>query len=165
MGDDETRLPRAQWMQILECGLAVVERAQGIDRHDDVERAGQRLHESFVFDVAGAEREFRIGSPRLGDHLLAEIDSDAERRRKRRNQVTGATAELEHARALWNQKLQIAEVFFMKERRPLKPFPTPRRVGVGKAANLLLACGYGSWHSYRFTIAEGPAATPPSIPS
>ncbi len=54
MADDEPRLARAQGVQALEHGLAIVERAERVDHHDDVEWSGQRSDEGGVLDVADA---------------------------------------------------------------------------------------------------------------
>src|SRR5262245_64126086 len=84
VADDEPGLARAQSMQVLEHGLAIVERAQGVDHHDGVERSRQGADEIGILDVADEERETGMSLARLRDHGGAEIHADAERRLKDR---------------------------------------------------------------------------------
>ena len=121
IADDEPGLARAQAVQVLEHRLAVVERAEGVDHHDEVEWSGQRPDESGVLDVADEKRQIGMGLARLRDHALAEIHADAERRLERGEQIAGAASELEHAGAVGNQKLEIAQILMVEERGALQP--------------------------------------------
>ena len=139
IADDQPGLGHAQGVQALQHGLAVVERAERVDHHDDVERAGQGAHERRVLDVADQEREIGMRGARLRDHARAEIRPDAERRFERGEQVAAAAAELEHAGTGGNQKLEVAQILFVEEGRALQPLSALRRAGVGKPADIALA--------------------------
>ena len=76
---------------------------------------------------------------RLRDHSRAEIDADAIRGLQRGEQIAGAAAELEHAGALRDQKLQVEEVLVMKELRARKPVAAFRRARISQTAHLMPA--------------------------
>src|ERR1700694_3611695 len=97
-------------MQVLEQLLAIVERAQRVSDQDEVERPGQCPDECAVFDVSDEERKIRMRPMRLGDHRVAEIDADPERRLERGQQIAGAAAELEDAGAWRYEELQIEAI-------------------------------------------------------
>src|SRR5262249_5999304 len=95
------------------------------------------------------EAQIGKGAARLCNHALAEINADAERGLERRQEIAGAAAELEHARAFRDQKFQVAHVLGVEERGALEPSPALRRAGVGEAAHVLLACGQlGALHGH-----------------
>ena len=85
------------------------------------------------------EREIGMRLARLRDHAFAEIDADAKRRLERGQQVAGAAAELEDARAFRNEELQIEQVLVVKEGAAREPLAALGRARVGEAANGLLA--------------------------
>ena len=97
MPDDEPGLALAQRMQRLEHALTVIECAECVDHHDDVEWARQRANERGILDVADQKGQIGMRLAGLRDHALAEIDADAERRRERGQEIAGAASELEHA--------------------------------------------------------------------
>src|SRR5258705_6492967 len=122
IADDDPGSRAAKGMQVLEHLLAVVERPQSIDNQDDVERALQRPHEFRILDVA--DRECEIGIRPAGDidHPRAQVDSDPLLGQQARQQMAGATTELENPCALWNEKFQVVQVFGMKKSRLAQPF-------------------------------------------
>src|SRR5262249_58963354 len=108
--DDQSGPARADMGQASEQRRGIVERAERVDDHDEVERAGQGAHKSGVLDVADQEREFGMRLARLRDHAGTEIHPDAERRLERGEKVADAASELEDARAFGNEELQIAQI-------------------------------------------------------
>src|SRR5262249_60839714 len=100
-------LARGQIMQVGEHRLAIVERAQRVDDHDDVERARQGANESGVLDIADQKRETGMRLARLRDHAGAEIHADAERRFERGEEGASAASELKHARAFPEAELEM----------------------------------------------------------
>ena len=126
-------------VQVLEHGLAVVERAKRVHHHDDVEGSRQGADEGGVLDVADEERETGMGLARLRNHAGAEIHSDAERWLERGQQVAGAAPELEHAGAFRNQELEIEQILVVEEGAAREPRAALGRARVGEAANGLLA--------------------------
>ena len=139
VADHEAGLARAQIVQVREHGLAIVERAQRVDHHDDVERPRQRPHESAVLDVADQKREIGMRLARLRDHAGAEVHADAERRFERGKEIAGAASELEHAGAFGDKKLQIEQILMVEEGGAREPFPALGRARVGEAADVPLA--------------------------
>src|SRR5262245_36634246 len=139
VADDEPGLTRAQSVQVLEHGLAIVQRAEGVDHYDGIERSRQGADEIGILDVADEERKTGVSLARLFDHAGAEIHADAERRLERGHETAGAAAELEHASAGGNQKLEVAQVLVVEERGMLQPIPAFGRAGVGEPADVLLA--------------------------
>ena len=79
IADDQAGFPGAQTVQILEHQLAVVERAERVHDHDEIERPRQRFDETGCFDVANAELISRVSTLRLLYGGSAQIDADAER--------------------------------------------------------------------------------------
>src|SRR5262249_57020930 len=108
-------LARAQIVQAGERRLAIVERAERVDHHDDVERAGQGANESGVLDIADQKRETGMRLARLRDHAGAEIHADAERRFERGEEVASAASELKHARAFGDEELEITQILLVEE--------------------------------------------------
>ena len=143
MADDEPRLARAQRVQRLEHALTVVERAERVDHHDDVERSRQRANERRILDVADQKREIGMSLARLLDHALAEIHADAERRRERGQEIAGAASELEHAGARGDQELEVEQILVVEKCRAGEPCRALGRAGVGQAADGLLARRHG----------------------
>ncbi len=139
VADHEARLARAQVVQVREHRLAIVERAERVDHHDDVERAGQGSHESAVLDVADQKREIGMSLARLRDHAGAEVHADAERRFERGEEVAGAASELEHAGAFGDEELQVEQILVVEEGGAREPFPALGRARVGEAADVPLA--------------------------
>ena len=85
------------------------------------------------------KRQIGMGLARLRDHSCAEIHANAERRLERGQQVAGAAAELEHAGAFRNQKLEIEQILAVEEGAAREPRAALGRARVGEAANGLLA--------------------------
>src|SRR5215510_9047281 len=156
VADDEPGLARAQSVQVLEHGLAVVERAQSVDHDDGVERSREGSDEIAVLDVADEERKTGVSPARLFDHTGAEIHADAERGFERGQEITGAAAELEHAGARGNQKLEVAQILVVEERGLLQPIPALARAGVGEPADVLFARGHCAARPARVRMRDHP---------
>ena len=139
VADHDAGLARAQIVQVREHRLAIVERAERVDHHDDVERAGQGANERGVLDVANQECEIGMRLACLRDHAGAEIHADAERRFERGEEVAGAAPELEHTRAFGNEELEIAQILLVEEGGAREPVPALGRARVGEAADVALA--------------------------
>src|SRR2546425_10898835 len=131
IADDETSLARAQGVQMLEHGLAIVERAERIRHQDDVEGPGQFSHERAILDIADQECEMRMGLARLLDHGRTEIDANPISRLERGEKLSGAASELEYAGALPDQEFDIEQVLGVKEVGARKPFAAFRRARIG----------------------------------
>jgi hypothetical protein len=119
--DDQPRFARAEGVQVFEQLLAIVERSQRIPDQDEVEGPGQCPDECTVFDVSNKERKVGVSLTSLGDHQLAEIDADSERRLERGEQAAGAAAELKDPGAWRDEEFQIEAVLAVEERRLVAP--------------------------------------------
>src|SRR5262245_45085741 len=76
---------------------------------------------------------------RLRDHAGTEIHPDAERRFERGEEIAGTASELEHARALGDEELEVAQILLVEEGGARQPLPALGRARVGEAADVALA--------------------------
>jgi len=104
IGDDKARVGTAQRQQALERPLAIVEHADGIGDDDDVERTRQAGNRRGILGVADDEIERGMRRAGARDHRFRNIDADAFLGLQRREQPTGAAADLEHAQPFRNQE-------------------------------------------------------------
>src|SRR3990167_4087770 len=77
--------------------------------------------------------------PRGGDHLLAEINTNAGRRLERRQQMARPASQIEHTRAFRNEKPHVMDFVLVVEPVPLDPPFTFGRHPVHQLADGLLA--------------------------
>src|SRR4030081_3678717 len=149
IADDDPGMRAAKRMQILEHLLAVIERPKSINNQDDVERALQRPHEFRIFDVAYHECE--IGRRPAADsaHPRTQVDSEPRLRQQARQQMAGATTELENPCALRNEKFQVVQIFGMKEARLAQPFLSLRSRFVRMTQDLALSDRNGTGRHMR----------------
>src|ERR1700687_1433033 len=97
--DNQSGLAGAEIVQAIEQSLAVVEFAQRVRDQDHVEGSRQRLEQSVLLDIADGEGKVRVLPARFRDHRSAEVDTNAQRRFERRQQMTVAAAEIENPRS------------------------------------------------------------------
>jgi hypothetical protein len=93
--------------------IDILEHADGIGKHDVVERALDTIKRLRIFHVAEDENQFRMPGVRLGNRRGAEIDADAIGRFQAGEQVATAAAQFQHPFAGRNQKLHEFEVVLM----------------------------------------------------
>ena len=84
MTDNEPRLARTETMQVIKHALAIVERAERVNNHDIIERAGQGFNKAGCFNVARIESIGGVGPPRFLNCRHTQIDTDTKRRLERR---------------------------------------------------------------------------------
>src|SRR5262249_61243557 len=75
------------------------------------------------------------------EHGGAEIDPGGEGGFERREEVAGAASELEHAGALGDEELEVAQILLVEEGGARQPLPALGRACVGEAADVALARG------------------------
>jgi hypothetical protein len=129
--DDEAGLVRTQIVQAFEHRLAIVERTEGIDHHDDVKRAGQGSQECRVLDVADEKRETGMDLARLADHAGAEIHAHAIRWFESGKHVAGAATEFEDAGSLRDKEFQVEQVLTVEKGAACEPPAALGRARVG----------------------------------
>src|SRR3981189_2784307 len=142
---DDPGMGAPKRMPILDNLLAVVERPKKSNNQDGVERALQRPHEFRILDVAYHECEIGIRPAGDIDHPRTQVDSEPLLGQQARQQMAGATTELENPCALRNQELQVVQVFGMKKARLAQPFLPFGTSLLRRKQDLALAGRHGAW--------------------